>query len=115
VDDGGAGVDHRLDRLREVFAVGAAGVLGRVLDLVAEAPGVLHRFDTTLDHLLPGEAQLALDVDVGSGEHDVDLRALGVLDRPPHGLDVRLHGAGQRGDHGAPDLTGDGLAGLEVA
>ena len=101
--------------------------LGRELDL---RPGRVHRRE--LDVLavglrqrhgglcLPldvvaGALQLVLDVDVGGRDERVDPRALGVLDRPPGGVDIRLVGPREATDHRALDRARDRLNGLEVA
>src|SRR2546426_6741088 len=54
-------------------------------------------------------------MDVGYGEHHVDLLALGILDRLPHGVDIGASRACQRGDHRSPDLASDTLHRVEIA
>src|SRR5438309_5956096 len=53
-------------------------------------------------------------MDVRNRKHDVDLRVLRLLDRPPDRVDVLFHGARQRGDRRAADLARDAPARLEV-
>ena len=45
VDGGGAGLDGRFDDLAEEVELGAGGVFGRELDVVAVADGPLHALD----------------------------------------------------------------------
>ncbi len=115
VDDVGARGEHRLDRLHEVVGVRATRVLGRVLHLVAQRPRIRDHLGASLEHVLARHAQLAVDVHVGDGQHDVDLRVLGFLDRAPHGVDVLTHGTRQRGHRHAANLARDPPARLEIA
>ena len=63
--------------------LGAGGVFGRELDVVAIAGGPLHAGDGPLDDLLLGHLQLELAMDGAGGQEDVDPRLLGVLRRLP--------------------------------
>ena len=54
VDRGGAGLDGLLDDLGEEIELGAGGVFGRELDVVAVAAGPLDAFDGAADDLLLG-------------------------------------------------------------
>ena len=54
VDRRGAGLDGRLDDLGEEIQLGAGGVLGRELDVVAVALGPLDALDGPADDLLLG-------------------------------------------------------------
>ena len=95
--------------------VGAGRVHRRELDVVGVGAGQRHgRLRLSLDVLARG-LELVLDVDVGGRDEGVDAGALGVLDRVPGRVDVGLVGAREAADHGALDLAGDRLDGLEVA
>src|SRR5439155_11577905 len=59
--------------------------------------------------------QLTFDVDVGDGEHHVNLVALRIPHALPDGVDVGSRGPGEGGDHRPVDLARDPLNGLEVA
>ena len=54
VDRGGAGVDGLFDHLGQEIELGAGGVLGRELDVVAVALGPLHARDGPADDLVLG-------------------------------------------------------------
>ena len=77
VDRRGPGVDGRLDDLAEEVELGAGGVLGRELDVVAIADGPLHAGDGPRDDLLLVHLELELAVDRAGGEKDVNPRLLG--------------------------------------
>src|SRR5713101_5302161 len=115
VDDVGPEGDHRLDRLDQVVGVGAARVLGRVLDVVAKGARVRDGLGALPQDLLARQPELALDVQVGDRYDDVDLRGLGVLDRTPDGVDLVSIGPRQRGHSDAADLARDAPAGVELA
>ncbi len=52
VDRGRAGFDHGFDHFAQELGFGARGVLGRELDVLAQAARVLHAFDGRVDDLL---------------------------------------------------------------
>ncbi len=107
VDRRGAGGDRGLHRAGQEVPVRAQRVLGAELDVGAEASRLPHRLLDPLETLLPGEPELALQVDVGRRDEHVDARAL----RVRHGLGGALHvpgvGAGERRDDGPRHLAGD--------
>ena len=115
VDDVGPGRDHRLHRLDQIIRVGAACIFRRVLHVLAQRPRVRDRLGAAGQNLLARHAQLAVDVHVRNGQHDVDLRVLRLFDRAPHGVDVFLHRSRQRSHRRAAYLARDAPARLEVA
>src|ERR1700694_882597 len=54
-------------------------------------------------------------MDVGDGQHHVDLLPLRLLHGLPHRVDIRTGGPGEGGDHRSLDLARDTLHRLEVA
>ena len=116
VDRRRAGLDRRLDDLAEEVELGAGGVLGGELDVVAVALGPAARSSTARSMIfVAGHLELELAVDRAGGQEDVDPRRLGVLERLPGAVDVALVAAGQAADGRAGDLGGDRADRLEVA
>ena len=74
VDRGGAGLDDALDDLGEEVELGAGGVFGRELDVVADGLGALDALDGPADDLVLGHLELELAVDGAGGQEDVDAR-----------------------------------------
>jgi hypothetical protein len=72
VDGRRAGLDRGLDDVAEKVALGAGGVFGRKLDVVAVADGSLHTGHRPLDDLLAGHLELELAVDGARGQEDMD-------------------------------------------
>ena len=100
--------------LGQKFPVGAGGVLGGELDIVAVALGIAHHFVDIGDHLLTGHFQLVLHVDVAGGQKYVDAGVLGALHCVPGGVDVPLGGTGQAGHGAVIDSLRDGLYAAEI-
>ncbi len=115
VDRGGAGVDGRLDHFAEEVELGAGGVFGRELDVVAVARGPLHAGHGPLDDLVLAHLELELAMDGAGGQEDVDPGSLGVLERLPGPVDVLIVAAGQAADGRPAHRLGDFPDGLEVA
>ena len=67
-----------------------------------------------VEGLVAGDAELALEMEVGGGEDDVDPVGGGGLDGAGGGLDVFAFTAGERGDAGPADLAGNCSDGREV-
>src|SRR5262249_27608180 len=95
--------------------VGAGGVHRRELDVLAVGLGQRHRGLRLALDVVARRLQLVLDVDVRGRDERVDPGTLGVLDRVPGGVDVRLVGAREPADHRALHRAGDPLPRLEVA
>ena len=72
VDRGGAGFDDGFDHLREEIELGARGVFGRELDVIAELARDLHALDRRADDLLLRHVELELAMDGAGGEEHVD-------------------------------------------
>ena len=122
VADGVGDVDRRralLDgdraHLGRELDVGAGGVHGGELDVVAVPLCVGDRGAGLALDVLAGGLQLVADVDVRRRDEGVDARPGGVADRVPGRVDVLDVGARQTGHNRAFDLPGDRLYGLEVA
>jgi len=115
VDGGGAGLDGALDHLGQEVQLGAGGVLGRELDVLAVTAGPLDPFDSPTNNLLLGHLQLELAVDGAGSQEDVDTRPVGIAQGLPGPVDVVVVAARQAADDRALDLPGDGLHRLEVA
>ena len=118
VDRGGPGADDRLVDLEEELGVGPGGVLGRELDLGVAAEllaAVADPADGLGEGLLAGQLELVLEVDVGGRDEDVEVGALGDLDRLDRLLGVAVAAAGEGGDRDALGLLGDPVDGLPVA
>jgi hypothetical protein len=115
VHRGGAGLDSGLDDVAEEVDLGARGVLGAELDVVAIRLCTFHAHDGPLDDLLAGHLQLVLAVDGRGGQEHVDARLQRELEGLPGAVDVAVAAPGQA-THGRPDdLGGDGADGVEVA
>ncbi len=107
--------DRRLDHPAQEFEIGPRRVLGRELDVVGVATGPLHRLACPLETLVATQPQLALEVQVGSGDEDVDPRSRRRSHRLAGEVDVPVVTAGQRGDDGPADTLGDRPDGPPVA
>ena len=98
VQRGRAGLDRHLEHLVEEFGIGAARVLGRELDVGAQAAGVRHRLAGALQALLAADLELVRQVDVRGREEGVDARPFRLAHGVPGAIDVALAGARQPGD-----------------
>ncbi len=104
VERGGARLDRDAQHLDQESDVGAAGVLGRELDVGAEAARQLDHVAHLCHHLGARHLELALHVQVGAGDEGVDARLGRRLDPLPALLDVAAVGAREAAD----DRTVDG-------
>src|SRR6185312_10025862 len=91
----------------EKVGVGAAGILGRELDVVGVAARLPDGGAGALENLVPGGLQLVLDVQVGGRDEDVQPGPCGGADGFAGQLDVALVAARQRGDDRPTNLGGD--------
>ncbi len=94
--------------------VGAGGVLGGKLDVVAVALGVGDHLADAVDDLLARHLELVLHVDVARREEDVDAGMVRFLHGVPRRVDVALGAARERGDRAVRHRGGDGLHALVV-
>ncbi len=104
--------------LTRIVGVGAGGVLGGELDVVAVGAREGDHLGDLVERLGAGDLELGGEVKVGGGEEGVDAGAGGGLDGARGGLDVLALGAGEGGDDGAacrPDFAGDVADGFGVA
>jgi hypothetical protein len=116
IDRGRAGFDDGLRHLSQELRLGARGVLGRELDVLAVAERALDAFHGAFENLALRHLEFELAMDGARGEEHVNARAVA---RGFHGfggaVDVLIDAAGQPGDARALDLAGDGFHGLEIA
>ena len=89
-------------------------VLGGELYAFGEGADEADRLGGLVEGLVAGDAELALEMEVGGGEDDVDPVGGGGLDGAGGGLDVFAFTAGERGDAGPADLAGNCSDGREV-
>ena len=115
VDGGGAGLDGGLDHARQEIQLGARGVLGRELHVVAVLAGDLHGLDGAAHDLVLRHVQLVLAVDRAGGEEHVQAMPRRGLQRLGGLLDVGARAARQPRDDRPLHLAGDGLHRFEVA
>ncbi len=118
VHRGRARVDDRLVDSQQELGVRARGVLGAELDLSVAAKAltpVAHPAHGGSKRLLPGHAQLVLEVDVARGDEDMEMRALGGEQRLHGPLRVAVAAPGEPGHRHALRLARDPLDRLEVA
>ena len=115
IEGGGAGLDGGLADLDQEVGVGAGGVLGGELDVVAVGAREGDHLGDLVERLGACDLELGGEVQVGCGEEGVDAGAGGGLDGARGGLDVLALGAGEGGDDGASDLAGDVADGFGVA
>ena len=105
VDGAGARSDSLTQHLVEKLGIGAAGVLGRELDIVAQRAGIGHHLAGAPDNLFAGHPQLVLQVDIRRSDKDVDARPGRVFDRLPGGIHITAHAARQAADRRAAHFT----------
>jgi len=86
VDSGGAGLDGDGDHLEEELGIGAGAVLGGELYVFGKGAGEADRLGGLVEGLVAGDAELALEMEVGGGEDDVDTVGGGGLDGAGGGL-----------------------------
>ena len=115
VDGGGPGADYRFQHLVQVLRVGAGGVHGRKLHVVAVSLGPLHHADGHVHDLFPVLPQLVHHVNLRGGQENVDAGGLRHLDGFPSLVNVVGMGAGEGGDDRPPHFAGDVVDGLEIA
>ena len=115
VDRRGAGLDGGLDHFAEKVVLGSRRVLRRELDVVAVGNGAADAGDGSLHDLRRRHFQLELAVDGAGRQKHVNPRRLGVLERLPGAIDVRVIAAGQAAHRGAAERRGDLAHRLEVA
>ena len=94
--------------------VGAGGVLGGKLDVIAIALGVGDHLTDAVDDLLARHLELVLHVDVARRKEDVDAGVVGLLHGVPRRVDIALGAARERGDRAVRHRGGDGLHALVV-
>src|SRR6185312_1851786 len=83
-----AGLDRRLDHLRQEFELRTRSILGRELHVLAESSGELHPFDRRAQDLLLRHVELVLAVDGAGREEHVDPPARRIRERAGGELDV---------------------------
>ena len=114
VDRRGPGRNRRRDDLVEVIRLGARGVHGRKLDIVAVRLGLLHRCHCHFQHLFAALAQLAGEVNVRRADKGVNPRPGRALERRAGSVNVFGHGAGQPADYRPCNFLPNAAHGLKV-
>ena len=94
--------------------VGAGGVLGGKLDVIAIALGVGDHLADAVDDLLARHLELVLHVDVARRKEDMDAGVVRFLHGVPRRVDIALGAARERGDRAVRHRGGDGLHALVV-
>ena len=116
VHRGSPGIDDRLDHLRQVVELRAAGVLGGELHVIHQALGETHPGHGHGDDLLLALLELELAVQRAGGQESVDAPAIARrchgLRRPPN---VILHAASQARNAALLHHARNGVHGLKVA
>ncbi len=115
VDGGRAGLDRRLDHLRQEVQLGTRGILGRELHVLAQLARDLHAFDCPPHDLLLRHVQLELPVDGAGGEEHVQSPARGGGEGAGREFDVLARAARETGNDGTLHLSRDRLDRLPVA
>ena len=108
-------LDRRFDDLGEEPRLGARGVFGRELDVVAEVTCPRYFVTRAADDLALCHSQLVLAVDLAGGQKDVDARPGGVTNGIPGSFDVAAGCPCQPRDDRSFDLAGDGRDCFEIA
>src|SRR5687767_7732538 len=115
IDRSCARVDGRFRNRAQELEIAARCIFSRELDVVAIGARVCDRRRDLLEALLPRDAQLVLEMDVGGRQEDVDARAGRVLQGAPGAIDVCRDGARQPGDDWAPHRGGDSANRLKIS
>src|SRR2546428_6296820 len=115
VHRGGPGLDGDLVRAAQEVHIGTRGVLGRELDTVAARPRAAHRDVGAAQALVARDAELAIEVDVGRRDEDVERRGLRGGKGAAGDVDVLVDRAGQRRYRGAANARRDVPDGLGLA
>ena len=115
VDRRRAGPDGRLDDFAQKIELGARGVLGRELDVVAVAGRPADAVHGPIDDFLFVHLELELAMDGAGGQKDVDARGIAVAQGFPGAIDVFVVAAGQPADDRAVNVLGDLADRFEVA
>ena len=105
VHRGGAGFDDGFDHLREEIELGARGIFGRELHVLAEFARDLHALDRGADDFLLRHVELVLAMDGAGGEEHVDAMLRRGLQRPGGELDVAAVAAREAADDRALHLA----------
>src|SRR5260370_3570137 len=67
-----------------------------------------------VERLVARDSQFALQMQIGTGQEDMDARVVSLFQSCPGPANVRLSCPGQAGDHRASDLARDQTHGIEV-
>src|ERR1700687_4817434 len=99
VERDGSAFDHLAQHLDQKIAIRARGIFGRKFDIVEVLLRKLHRPAGCVDDFLPAHHELALEVQVGGRNENVNARAFGLLHALDRLLEIRLARACQA-EHG---------------
>ena len=95
IDDRCAGFNRRQNNLAKIVDIRAAGVFGGKFDFVAVLPAEPHHFRDLFERLLARGAQFVFQVQVRSGEENVQAGFCGRLETAQRRFYVLLARAGQ--------------------
>ena len=115
IDGGCAGIDDGFGNLREEIDIGASGVFGGELDIVAKRPRVADALDGASESFFAGLVQFVFEVDVTGGEKDMDAGFVGSFEGLGAAIDVFLDASRQARDYGRAYFRGYAAYRLVVA
>ncbi len=115
VDRGGAGFDDGFDHLREEIELGARGVFGRELHVIAEFARDLHALDRHADDFLLRHVELELAMDGAGGQEHVDATLRRGRHRLRDQFDVAAVATREAADDGSLHLARHRVDALPVA
>ena len=100
IHDGGTGLDDSFHHTRQIFIVGASGILCVEFHILHIAFGILHGSHGTFDNLLARRVKLVADVAVAGSDTGVNALVFGKLQCLGSAVDILLDGTGQRTNGG---------------
>jgi hypothetical protein len=109
-----AGVDYCLQDLAKEIDIGASGVLGGKLDVVAEAARVGNGLTGLTQGIAARDLELEAEMNIGGREKSVDAGTSCAVDGIPSNLDVLRNASGERGDSRAANFVGNATNGIEI-
>src|SRR5690348_18124544 len=96
---------RRLDKGAEKVHVRTGGIFRRELYVAAQSAGIGHGLVNLFERLIASNLQLALQMEIRTGEENMDPRPAGVLKCAPCAGNIGLGGTRQSRDDGTLDFT----------
>ncbi len=115
IQGGGACFDDCLKHLAQKLGIGASGIFGRKFHVIAERLGEGYGLAGLRQALIACDAQLILQMNVGSRQEDVNARASRILQSFPGAFDIGPARPSQSGNDRPADQAGDGLDRCKIA